>query len=320
MILGTARKVIITSILMFFMLIPLSAAEITGISSPESTTVHSPFALDIVVSKSPAQKVIPDESIEWYKALKVNSISETVGDTTVTVTYSLAAYAPPLCSIPSFKLFVVPTDSSDTTGTDTLESEAMAIKVISQFVNDSNPSVSAGLGDPMKAGKFPVEQVYKLLGIIIVSVIALLLIIALIRHIIMKRQNRTFWGEPAVPAIPPYEEAVAALTAFVKHDYFESGELKNATFELSEILKRYVGRRFECAVQESTSSEFRSWIAVSPLNREQCNMLERFISETEPVKFANITPASSVVTAIFDDIKAFVEETRPVTEEKEETK
>lgn len=320
MLFSPAQRVKLATTISLLVLIPLNAAEIVSQHLPDSTNVHSPFALDLVISKAPTQKIIPDESIEWHKTLKVNGITETVTDSQVTLSYSLAAYAPPACSIPAFTFYVVPLDSADTTGTDTLASEPMALKVISQFTMESDSMVSAGFGDPMKAGKFPVEMVLYILGGILLILIALVITVSVIRHFIMKRQNKTFWGAPAVPKIPPYEEAVAALKHFVDEQYIESGELKTATFELSEILKRYIGRRFECHVQESTSSEFRKWISTSGLEREKCNMLERFISETDPVKFANITPTATVVTSLFSDVESFVEDTRPEESEKEDKK
>lgn len=320
MLYSPTRRVKLATILSLLIMIPLAAAEIVSQHLPDSTNVHSPFALDLVISKAPTQKIIPDESIEWYKTLKVNGITETVTDSQVTLSYSLAAYAPPACSIPAFTFYVVLLDSTDTTGTDTLASEPMVLKVISQFSVESDSMVSAGFGDPMKAGKFPIEMVFYILGGIVLLLIALVITYSVIRHFYMKRQNKTFWGAPAVPQIPPYDEAVAALKRFVDAKYIELGELKTATFELSEILKRYIGRRFECHVQESTSSEFRKWISSSGLEREMCNMLERFISETDPVKFANITPAASVVTSLYDDVEKFVEDTRPEESEKEDKK
>jgi hypothetical protein len=307
---------VILLLTLFLVTASLTGAEVTKQILADSTLVHTPFALDIYIAKNPDQKVIPAEAPEWVKTLKVNGISEIVSDSTVIFTYSLASYAPPLCSIPAFTFFVVAKDSLSSSKTDTLTSEAMSIIVTSQFVNDTVAPERAGLGDPMKAGKFPLGKMMGIIGISLLVLIAVVLIIAWIRSAIMKRQNRTFWGEP-IKVTPPYEEAIEALNLFDVESKVESEDLKLGTFELSNILKRYIGRRFQCQVHESTSSEFRKWIRESDLTREQKNQLEAFIAETDPVKFANMAPSHSAMEKMYSLVKAFVMETRPVTEEEE---
>ncbi len=174
----------------------------------------------------------------------------------------------------------------------------------------------AGLGDPMKAGEFPLGKVMGIIGISLLVLIAIVLIVAWIRSMIMKRQNRTFWGEP-IKITPPYEEALEALNLFDVDNKVESEDLKLGTFELSNILKRYIGRRYECQVHESTSSEFKKWISNSDLTREQKNSLEAFIAETDPVKFANMAPSRSAMEKMYSLVKEFVMDTRPAIEEEE---
>ncbi len=293
----------------------LYSAEIISQTNPESTAVHSPFTVELKVKLSPTEKLIPADSAGWQKTLSINAVELKPSDSSVSVIYHLSAYAPPTCSIPSFSVYSVPTDSGGKA--DTLKTTPFVIKVNS-IITDTGAVASAEFGDPMAAGKFPVKKVIGFLFTVLLAALIVLGIAALIRWYIMKRKDKNFWGQELNPQLPPYDEAMLALVSIEQNKMLETGQLKEVVFLLSVILKRYIGRRYECAVQESTSSEFRKWISSSSLSREQKNLVERFISETDPMKFANIMPGLSEVGSLFNDVKSFVIDTKPAEITKEE--
>lgn len=288
--------------------LPIFSAEIVSQKNPDTASVNSPFTLELTIKKSADEKLIPADSAGFIKTTSINAIEMKPAGSNVTVIYHLAAYAPPVCSLPAFSVYSVPNGAGGKT--DTLKTTPCVVKIKS-IITDTGKVVSAEFGVPMDAGKFPIKKVLGFVLVVLLAAVILLGIIALIRWYIMKRKNKNFWGQELNPQLPPYDEAMLALAKIESDKMLEIGQLKEAVFLLSEILKRYIGRRFECHVQESTSSEFRKWIAGSPLSREQKNLLERFIAETEPMKFANIMPGLSEVGSLFNDVKSFVIDTKP---------
>ncbi len=306
-------KLVKQCIMLLLMNFSLFAAEIVMEDVPDSSFVNEPFELIVQIEMDSSQKVIPEENSGWYRSVQIADIStQKMSSTTSEVIFTMKGFAPQLCSIPSFELYIVPVDSTDTTSADTLVTSASAIPIISSLTVPVDSLVSASFNHPMKAGEFP----WQALAIIIVSTILIVIVlVVLIRWIAMKIQNRDIFGKPLEPEIPPYEEAIVALHTMDSMSLETSEELKEGTFVLSEILKRYIGRRFRCHVQEATSTEFRAWIRGSELSREQNNMLEKFIAETDPVKFANIAPTSSTLMSLLSDVKQFIDETKPEIEE-----
>lgn len=299
-------------VLLLLSILCLYSAEIEKYEIPDSTKVNAPFTLKYFIKKGGNESVIIPKQSHWYGALELDSTSLYQDDTIAKVFYTLTAFASPSTDIPPFKILVMKSDSS----TDTISTDSLSIRTISQFQNSADSIVSAGFLDPMGAGKFPWKRyLYRTL----VTIAILLIIggfIVWVRTQIMKRQNKDFWGNE-IPQTPPYEEAKEALKKKIFKELVESGKLKEATFLLSEVLKRYISRRYECKVQESTSSEFRKWIREADLTREQANLLEKFIKDTDPVKFADITPSISKVEELYEDVNSFLDETKP-QEEKEE--
>jgi len=297
--------------------IPLYSAELISQQNADSATVHTPFTVELTIKKTASEKIIPADTAGWIKTLAINAVETKPVGADVKVIYHLSAYAPPSCSIPSFKVYSVPSDSGGKT--DTIASKPFIIPV-KTIITDTGKVASAEFGGPMEAGKFPIKKVITFLFMVVLAAALLVGIIALIRWYIMKRKNKNFWGEDLNPQLPPYDEAMLALSKIESDKLLETGQLKEVVFLLSEILKRYIGRRFECHVQEATSSEFRKWIAVASLTREQKNVLERFISVTDPMKFANIMPGLSEVGSLLTDVKSFVIDTKPAETNTKEDK
>jgi hypothetical protein len=117
------------------------------------------------------------------------------------------------------------------------------------------------------------------------------------------------------PPKPPYEEAMEALAALEAKQYLRQGKIREQAFELSEILKRYIGRRYETNAAEFTTEEILDWIDGSPLAGELRSRMQWFFRTTDPVKFAKWVPDSGTVGRFMDEVKAFLNKTRPAAQE-----
>ena len=90
--------------------------------------------------------------------------------------------------------------------------------------------------------------------------------------------------------------------------------IREYVFELSDIFKRYIERRFEINAAEFTTEEMLDWTKRSALEPPERKIAEWFFSTADPVKFAKWLPDSDTLYRFGKDVRQFVEQTRPRTE------
>jgi len=86
-------------------------------------------------------------------------------------------------------------------------------------------------------------------------------------------------------------------------------------FRLSDIFKRYIGRRFGANAADFTTSEMLAWIRFSALDKERKNGADWFFRTSDPVKFAKWVPDSDTTGRFGAEVRAFLEATRPSVEQ-----
>jgi BatD DUF11 like domain/Domain of unknown function (DUF4381) len=131
------------------------------------------------------------------------------------------------------------------------------------------------------------------------------------------RKSKPATAAQAAPLVPPFEEAMAALVALNGVQAIRQNKSREWCFSLSLILRRYVSRRFGVDALESTSDEFIQLAAGLPLSFGQKPFIPRFCAMTDPVKFANVVLLESEAGQLVDDVRRFLEATRPAPESEE---
>ncbi len=87
--------------------------------------------------------------------------------------------------------------------------------------------------------------------------------------------------------------------------------VREYVFELSEIFKRYIGRRYDTIAPELTTEEIVSWLEFSDISREMRMCAERFFRSSDQVKFAKWVPDRSCIEGYRKDVMTFIEATKP---------
>ena len=210
--------------------------------------------------------------------------------------YIITTYTPEPCTIPELRYVVEENGSYDT-----LHTEAVPLHMISVLTSDTAGLI--GLKPPLSAGKAPRWWLW-LIGI--TAGIAALVF----GSIYLGKKLRKPPQEP--PPVPPYEEAIDALRALGVKKYLQRGLIREYVFELSEIFKRYIGRRFNCNAADFTTEEMLAWSGAASLAKELRTSIEWFFRTTDPVKFARMIPDSSTIERFETEIWNFLEATRPV--------
>ncbi len=214
--------------------------------------------------------------------------------------YILTTYIPENCTIP--ELSYIQTHNSVT---DTLYTQSIPLTVRSVISGNDSVVEIRELKPPQITGKAPKWWLW-----VLCSVAGAALITLLIRYLI-KGIHKASLPPPPKPA---YEEAIEALAVLHGKRLLQQGLIREYVFELSEIFKRYIGRRFEVNASDFTTEEMIGWLGVSGLQKKDRNSVEWFFKTSDPVKFARYTPDESTIERFGKEVVEFLESTRPVPE------
>ena len=327
--------------------------SITASVSADSAMVGDALLLDVIITGVPkGAKVVPPDTdkgfgefsvLEWedvstqqIDGVKNRKNKDKNGErdsSRYQYRYSVATYKPENCTIPSVHFLVsdggiktsginadngidtdIPAGFSvdggvSVSGYDTLSTLPIPIRILSALPSDPPDSGGFALKDlkaQQKTGGADLRYLWVILGAALAAVLFILL-----RKYLKKKVNET--SEPAVPLLPPYEEAVGALDALDGKKYLERGMVREYVFELSEIFKRYIGRRYDTIAPELTTEEIAAWLEFSDISREMRLCAERFFRSSDQVKFAKRVPDRPCIDGYIKDVRTFIEATKPDT-------
>ncbi len=216
----------------------------------------------------------------------------------IAFTYQITTYTPENCTIPALR-FIIEAGSSR----DTLATEPLPLTVVPLITSDSADLVD--LKPPQVTGKRPLVWLW--LG---------LAALAVATAVFFSRRyfRRSKLEPPSPPPLPPYEEAMLALNALSAKQHLLKGLIREYVFELSDILKRYIERRFSVNAAEFTTEEMLAWLGISPLEKTLRSSMDWFFRATDPVKFAKFLPDSDTIARYDTEVRAFLTATRPAPE------
>lgn len=149
---------------------------------------------------------------------------------------------------------------------------------------------------------------------------AVILILIIIWLVFFRKPKQKAVREPEVPRDPPYEEAVKSLKALEMEKLWQQNHVKPYYTKLTDILRRYIERRFGVNAMEQTTDELLAKIKpVTKLNQQRDNL--RYILETADLaKFAKLEPQQEAHEASLKKAYELVEWTRPREEAPEKSK
>ncbi len=151
------------------------------------------------------------------------------------------------------------------------------------------------------------SRIWLYISLALVVLIALLLLI----WILDKKKKQA--AKP--PRLSPNEEASKALSQLASLELLAGGNHKEYCFKLSEIIRRFLSRRFEVDALESTTEEFLELLPKLPITSAHKDMLKEFCEITDPVKFAHQSLEQNTGDKLLDNIRDVVEQNKPSPEE-----
>lgn len=109
-------------------------------------------------------------------------------------------------------------------------------------------------------------------------------------YIIIRRRMRLKELVPFIDPRPAWEIAFAELAMLKEKNLVTQGEIKPYYFELSEILRKYIGRKFEFNALDLTTEEIGEVIMAIPFGDGIQNDIAAFMNHADLVKFAKFVP------------------------------
>ena len=260
------------------------------------------FAVTAVVPKGTVVTPPPHDNKFGNIVVKGWNMQKSEGEKSDSITfeYILTTYTPENCTIPS-----LPFVENSGNNTDTLYSDSIPLQIIS-VINSSDSTVNIRDLKPLQdAGKAPMWWLW--LSLIIIASAAALFG----GRLILNRLRKPF---QAPPPKPPFEEALDALRELDNKQLLQKGLIREYVFELSEIFKRYIGRRYQINASDFTTEEMNAWIKISGMESKLRRIVEWFFNATDPVKFARYIPDSETTDRFGKEVWNFLELTRPSLE------
>ncbi len=212
--------------------------------------------------------------------------------------YTITTYKTGLCTIPSLPFYV-----SEDSLRDTLFSRPIPLRIASVVTADT--AVLQDLKPQQLAGRRSLWWLWSTLAL------ALCAGAGIYGRYLIKRGRKP---SPPPPPKPPYEEAIEALAALKAKELIKKGMLREHIFELSEILKRYMGRRYDIPAAEFTTEEILIWLKAAPLSEEHRESMNWFFGTSHPIKFARLIPSQKDLETLCLKAESFIKETKPVPE------
>ncbi|HYV18698.1 MAG TPA: hypothetical protein VFC25_06695 [Verrucomicrobiae bacterium] len=212
---------------------------------------------------------------------------------------TLAAYKTGSLDIPAVRATL-----RDAAGKET-EAKSASLPVTVQSVLKAGEDTPADL-------KRPVEMSERLLWPWFLGG-ALLLAAAALLWWRRRRKRRPAAALPVVPAAPPrpeHEIAYQELERLLSSGLIERGEMKAFYIALAEIIRRYLGRRFDFDAFESTTWEILESMRSVRLPATTATLLSELLGLCDLVKFAKHLPGREETRASVERAYRLVDETK----------
>jgi len=123
------------------------------------------------------------------------------------------------------------------------------------------------------------------------------------------RRRQNLESQPQKPALSAHEEAYLALNQLKHSDLVRRGLVKQYFFQMSEILRRYLERRFRIRALESTTYELMQ--ELPPMaTRDQVELIQEVLNFCDLVKFAKYEPPTLEVIQETNRAKTVIDQTK----------
>ncbi|MDI6738740.1 MAG: hypothetical protein QME74_00040 [Candidatus Edwardsbacteria bacterium] len=207
-------------------------------------------------------------------------------------TLSFAGFKPGESALPPLRFLIQTGDKTDTLTSDS--AKVIIASVLSpkaEDINEIKPAIS-----------FPNHWLW-----LIPAAVILLAVAVYLGWILYKKLQRV--RELALAPLPAWEEALWALNNLPYKEWLAEGQVQKYYYSLSEILKRYIERRFGFNAVEQTTTEI-----LASMKRDKTPRREEFgifLTRADLVKYAKFLPPAGEQPQAIEQVRELVKRTTP---------
>lgn len=122
----------------------------------------------------------------------------------------------------------------------------------------------------------------------------------------MAGEGIEYTGPPRPAHLIAYEE----LERIDKLKLIEKREIKRYYTEISEVIRRYISRRYEVQTMELTTGEIIDGMLAAEVDGEHVSLFQEFLEECDLVKFARYLPPRKSMEEAIDWARSLVGKTK----------
>lgn len=289
---------------------------------PDTIMIGDRFVMRVTVDKDLMQQIVfPDlakagrgDTVELVSIGPVDTLSRDGRRLTVAVDYTMTCFEPGL-----FGLGRVPVLYGDKNVTDTIYTDAEdAVLTVKGFDIDTLTQTIVDI-KPVREAPFTFgELLYYLTSLpVLLSLAGLSLAVAAV--LLWRRYGKRRVEESAPDDEPPHERAIRELERLSGEKLWQNGRVKEYYTRLSDIVRDYIARRYGFPALETTTPELVELLRRSDVDRRECDRAGELLSLSDLVKFAKYMPPVERHNELYDEAYIFVEETKEMPEETDET-
>ena len=244
----------------------------------EQTTLH------VTVTTDPNRRIIiplpGDTLMTGVEVLSVSDADSTIADGRLVIRRDIL-----VTSFDSSLYLLPPFIAID--GSDTIESDQVALKVSTVPVDVDNPEQFYDIKDVWKP-PFVLADYYPW----IFGILTALFIICVIGYLVQRyrRHRSEVPVKPVEPELPPYEVAIRELDSIKDQKLWQQGLNKEYYTQVTDTLRRYISRRYGVNAMEKTSEEILAIIERETDERSVYDTLRQVLRLSDYVKFAKLHP------------------------------
>jgi len=278
---------------------PAFAADVNLDLSPRKITVGDPIEMTLSVTPPPGTKVVWPIGEQLAPAEMIKMDTTDSKSSRATIKYVISLFEPGKQDLPRLPVLLV-----STAQTDTLWVEPGSIQVESTFTD--RDSTLRDIRPPVKLPWTLKEMLPYLIGGFLALAAA-----ALVWYLWRKAKLRR--GEIPVyvpPPPPPDVTALRKLEELRVKKLWQDGRVKEYHSELTEIVKEYMGARYDFNALEMTSEELMDARAQWAVDDDALSRIRRILNIADFVKFAKFRPDPHDHEKSLELAFAYVEATR----------
>lgn len=284
-----------------------STILLIGQQSALHLKVSGPSSLRYTLPQFPGDTLV--NGIEVLLRCPIDTINYGNGEIQLKVDYLITSFDTGLYYISPIKILA---------GTDTVESNNMALKVLTYAVDTAKVNLFDIKG--VQSPPFFISDYFLSIAIFLLIYILILLVIWLILR--NKYGHKPGEAEPVQTYLQPHVRAIMDLDKLKAEKPWKSGKNKEYHTRLTDILRTYIEQRFQINAMEMTTAEILPLFSRDLNTQSVYQNLRQILLLSDLVKFAKQVPQEnenelSIMNAYLFVNQTKIEEVQSVDEQKE---